>query len=381
MNNNQEMICNYCFDSEVITKLIVENGVQGSSDYSCEGCSHHNEDLEDDIFCISKSDLVEQLAKSIRNLYVHINEYQLAGGGNESYVSLEEICSEFCDLCGYKVATMISNELWYEHKDGRHDSFGDINDLEWLPLYMVQEDNFDWTDFSKKVKHSLRFFDTKDFNRKEELQKLDSFLKKCCVDNVERVVFRSRGIAKKDKESINDKPNEKLGKAPSHLAKHNRFSPSGISYIYCASDENTAIYEAFDESKEVYAVAQFELKEQLSLLDFRKNNVKENIRKYINPYSDKFESAIFCASKVLEEFIQDIQKPISHNDKALEYLPTQVLAEYIRSLDYEGFIFDSSKKEDGYNIVLFEEQWRYKEHKFKIVSQSSFILDISSYRD
>ena len=62
----------------------------------------------------------------------------------------------------------------------------------------------------------------------------------------------------------------------------------------------------------------------------------------------------------------------------MDYLPTQVLAEYIRSLGYDGFVFDSSKNKDGYNIVLFEEQMKYQSHQYKKATMISFELAISN---
>jgi len=305
--------------------------------------------------------IINQLAFEV---WDSINEYQLAGGGNESYHSLEEICSEFCDLCGDEVAQMITDELWYEYKYGVDNSFGDIYDSEWLPICYLERDAFDWDDFSRKIKHSLRFFDTTAFDRKYELSKLNNFLEKYSRKDLDSIVFRARGIDKKDISKINENPDKELGKVPEKIAQHNRFSPIGISYMYVASDEKTAIQEVFDSSNEIYAVGIFELKKDLNLIDLREKIIKDNMKRYIDSFSDDFESSIYCAAKALKEFIKEVQKPINDKNKILEYLPTQVLAEYIRLLKYDGFIYGSSKNKEGYNIVLFDEKGTYIKHKF-----------------
>ena len=381
MSTNQNIIaiCNHCFDRKIINKLIAENGMKDFSDYLCIRCSICSRKSEDDIFYIEKDDLLEKLAEAIKNLYVHIDQYTLAGGGRESYVSLEQICSKFCDLCGDKVAQMISDEFSWEHKDGGG-SFGDINDPEWLPICWLEQEGLNWDRFSQEVKHSLRFFDTNNLNRKEELQKLDRFFERICISDLKREVFRSRGIHEDAIETVKSNPETELGIAPSKLAKHNRFSPTGISYMYLASDEQTAIHEVFDEIYYIYPVGQFELKENLKIIDLRKSSVNNYIEKYTNPFSNEFESSIFCASEVIEKFVEEIQKPIDNESKDLEYLPTQILAEYIRFLGYKGFIFDSSKNIDGYNIVLFANEVIYREYKLKRVS-STTNLKISKFVD
>jgi hypothetical protein len=66
---------------------------------------------------------------------------------------------------------------------------------------------------------------------------------------------------------------------------------------------------------------------------------------------------MYCESCLIKEFVKDISKPI--NDNEIEYIPTQILSEYIWSLGYDGFIFDSSQSKNGKNIVIFEENPSY----------------------
>ena len=358
MNNNPEMICNYCFDSEIIFEQIVAVGTLVPFDYCCEKCLNCNEDLEEDMFYLSKLELLELLAKFIRNSYVHINEYQLPGGGNESYLCLEEIFSEICDLCGEEIANILVNEC---------DLCEDIYYSEWLPICYLERDSLDWEDFSKNIKDSLRFFDTDTFNRKEELQKLDRFFEMRCQNDFEGSVFRTRVITENEIEKIDKNPETELGKVPSADAKHNRFSPTGISYMYVASDVKTAISELFSDVQKIYAVGEFILEKNLKLINLRKSNIAREIKGYINPFSDEFDSSVYCASEEVKKFVNEIQKPIDDMSKNLEYLPTQILSEYIRSLGYDGFIYDSSKNNNGYNIVLFDDKVTFKRHNFKSV--------------
>jgi len=374
------VICNFCFDNGQIKNFIEEKGKKAPEDYCCEECGECNKNLIEDMYLIEKSIMVEKLESVILNLYTHIYQYALSGNTIEPYLTLEEVCWEAFDLWdgGDGLAELISENSIMSSADGGDGFFYDATSQQWLPVCWLTPDSFDWERFSKKVKHSLRFFDTPDFNRKEELQKLDTFFEKLCSNDIGKIVYRARGIYEKDKIDIEADPQKALGKAPPKLAGHNRFSPSGISYVYLASDEKTSIYEIFEESKEFYAVGKFELYSNLRLIDLRKSVFLSILKIYIDPFSEKFALSIYCATQAVEKFIEDIQKPIKSDDKHLDYLPTQVLAEYIRSLGYDGFVFDSSKNIDGYNIVLFEEQMKYQSHQYKKATMISFELAISN---
>lgn len=74
---------------------------------------------------------------------------------------------------------------------------------------------------------------------------------------------------------------------------------------------------------------------------------------------------IYCSLK------QQIRGSISSKDTLLEYVPTQVIAEYIWSIGYQGFIFDSSQKKGGENIVIFGENPSFNEYEIgKIVTKN-----------
>lgn len=55
--------------------------------------------------------------------------------------------------------------------------------------------------------------------------------------------------------------------------------------------------------------------------------------------------------------IQTLQKelslPIRKRDKLLDYIPTQYISEFIKSLGFDGVEYQSSLKSEGYNIAIF----------------------------
>ncbi|GAA3607844.1 RES family NAD+ phosphorylase [Flavivirga amylovorans] len=58
----------------------------------------------------------------------------------------------------------------------------------------------------------------------------------------------------------------------------------------------------------------------------------------------------------MNSFVTEVSLPVLKKDSVLEYLPTQVITEYIRynpDLNVDGMIYNSAKDSNAKNIVLF----------------------------
>lgn len=211
-----------------------------------------------------------------------------------------------------------------------------------------------WDYFSQKVKHSLRFFDADGFNRLDELEKLDDFfedLSTYIISNEE--CFRSRIV--QDPETLYNNPKKELGIAPLKFVGHNRFSPSGISYMYLAFDPLTAVSEVRNNDDDIIYTAKFLIDESVQLLNLTNTNFEETSDSRTDPFYEEYDTYYACGIELLKAFIQNIQNEITEDSKPLEYIPTQILAEFIRLNQYDGFVFDSTKNNNGINIVLFDD--------------------------
>ena len=72
--------------------------------------------------------------------------------------------------------------------------------------------------------------------------------------------------------------------------------------------------------------------------------------------------------KILMEFIsEDLRKVIPKDDK-LSYIPLQFIAEYIKNLGYDGFVYLSTVG-DGENLVMFN--WK---EKSKIINKEEVVI-------
>jgi len=59
--------------------------------------------------------------------------------------------------------------------------------------------------------------------------------------------------------------------------------------------------------------------------------------------------------KVFQDIAAEIAKPLRRSDSPLEYLPTQYIAEFIKSKKYDGVEFASTIRQGGYNLAVFDE--------------------------
>lgn len=390
---NEKYFCINCFENENIRGFIKDNGtlVQDKT-FKCGFCQvadlKHNQmyDIKDydkklfnsnEIYIISQDVFNKKIISIINKYFEYVESTRYDEQGK--FLDLIDILSDKFffgestdvliklakyDFIRYKNFPFNENEK----KDYTHNSKDNYTSQEiyWIKCWK-QKENISWTEFKGHTKHKARYFDHEKSTFKLS-QKLKPFRKlyKSIEKKLEtQNIFRARLInSQKEKEDILKFPEVELGKAPKEVVKNNRFSPIGISYGYFSFDEKTAIYEVRAEFNKEVAIGIFELKEELSLVDFRKlyclsSELYE--KKDMNPFDEKNFNILLTD---VYEFITDISKPINESDILLEYVPTQIMAEYIWSLEYDGFIFDSSQNKGGENLVLFGENPKYLEHKF-----------------
>ena len=149
---------------------------------------------------------------------------------------------------------------------------------------------------------------------------------------------------------------ETLGSPPNHKAKQSRMSPAGITMFYGADDEKTAFIETWaprDKRSRFVTFGTFETARTLRILDLAKI---PDIPSIFDEHNFDQRSGIIF----LRHLAEDISKPIKHDGREhYEYVPTQVAAEYFRSVlkvdDHrvDGIAFQSSRKDAGVSYCIF----------------------------
>ncbi|MGE5542569.1 MAG: RES family NAD+ phosphorylase, partial [Bacillota bacterium] len=133
---------------------------------------------------------------------------------------------------------------------------------------------------------------------------------------------------------------EAMGPAPVQKASHSRMSPQGISYMYLSDGPETCIAEIRPAAGEIVCLGRFRVIRDLRVVDLSGVNPRKR--------GDEARAARFLAS-----FAREISRPLTPQDALLDYIPTQVLSEFIRSRGYDGIKYRSSQFESGFNYTLF----------------------------
>ena len=174
-------------------------------------------------------------------------------------------------------------------------------------------------------------------------------------------VFRAR-----IKNDIKDFLHEDLTSPPLNSAQNSRMSPNGISFLYGTLEPDTCIHEIRPNICEEIVVGEFEVVRDLLILDFTLK-IEEKKSIFDPEYNFSYEEYY---KPFLKHFIKEISKPIRQSDGAIEYVPTQIFTEVIKSYNFRdyyvyndldgkdnvylnGIKYESSVKKGGSNLVLF----------------------------
>lgn len=154
---------------------------------------------------------------------------------------------------------------------------------------------------------------------------------------------------------------EELGATKPEQSSINRMSPAGISFFYGSFDRNTCLMEVAGNENDLFNLGVWELVRNVRLLDItqcKKISQKEFSifdhdhvwQRHIYPFLFEFVSSL----------LQPVNSTLNTTEKELEYLPTQVISEYLKYFfvdrngnHIDGLIYPSTKVQNHNNIVLF----------------------------
>ncbi|NOJ81606.1 RES family NAD+ phosphorylase [Myxococcus xanthus] len=172
-------------------------------------------------------------------------------------------------------------------------------------------------------------------------------------------LFRARVFQSDEKlEAALRQPEKDLGPPPFAFALGLRMNSRGISVFYGTNTPATALAEVRPPVGSQVVVGKFSLLRSLVLLDLTVLRGIYVTGSYFDPeFVRKLKHAMF-----LEHLSRRITMPIMPGDEAVEYLPTQVIADYLASMDapaIDGIIYPSAQASSGQlNMVLFHKAAR-----------------------
>lgn len=169
-------------------------------------------------------------------------------------------------------------------------------------------------------------------------------------------VFRSE-IALKN---ALERPDAELGPPPANLAVAGRMNASGISVFYGACKIDLAIVEVRPPLNSRVVVGRFSPLRELRLLDVKALPEIYFKGSVFDPeHIEKVKRAVF-----LERLSKRISMPIMPDDAPLEYVVTQVIADYLADrcrFNLDGILYPPQKTGiTGSNVMLFHSASRVK---------------------
>lgn len=125
------------------------------------------------------------------------------------------------------------------------------------------------------------------------------------------------------------------GCPPKESRKDQRLSTKQDEYLYLALEMDTAIYEMRPSNKQYYSVAKGKLLKDVRLAEMQD----------ISKYND-------VAEFELSTLLSKVSEANTDNDEEF-YKITQRLSQFIKSLNFDGIVYQSSIADGGTNVMLF----------------------------
>lgn len=343
--NDQIQLCIECAKDIRLKKLIRNNGVKGL----CT-CCENNEFIID----VEGNEFIQMIKALIR---YHFSEwdYNKHWGGDgyiplieENFINKEnfnnqDICDELMDIIdSFKV---------YENYDEGVSIFAGYSDGEQNPLLQAIKTNLDYsiTDIAEKLK-TENYFKFEDQITKMLLKYVD------CAEMLikkENGFYRARTGVEDKKRSVITGGFEgqdifvpfsgtKIGAPPPGIAGIGRLNRAGVTYLYCATDKYTAISEIRPHPGDVVSIGKFITNRDLRIFDLTDSQ-------FLNFYQSDKRLREFGRLNTFSELMQQVIPPAERH----VYSITQLIADCIRKLDFDGILFASSVG-TGDNLVVFE---------------------------
>ena len=239
------------------------------------------------------------------------------------------------------------------------------------------EERSAWHKFTFYLKKQRRFL--LDFNEAgidELIGQLSTVLEEIQFPLLkDSIIFRTRLGGKDNGTEIRPYPKANMGAPPSDPNRQGRGNPPGISYLYAASDSETAVAEQRPGRKSLLSLAELKTVKELSLIDLA------NVSYLNSPFGIEFLAYEIQARRLLGVLGNELSRPVSTEDSPNEYLPSQFLCEFILNSGYDGVIYASGYG-PGQNYLIFDTKAAVpKEVRLVEVQDSQVTLEFGTVYD
>ena len=125
---------------------------------------------------------------------------------------------------------------------------------------------------------------------------------------------------------------------PELICNSGRLNYEHLPYLYAANNEHTAIVEIRPQLNQKVSVAKIQINKELDLL---------NLTKSCNPKEANYKQEAF-----IDIISEALYTPINDDEKG-KYINTQIIADVVKEMGYDGIAHLSSMDKDGMNYCIF----------------------------
>lgn len=366
-------LCHHCVGEDFFSREIKRRGTKKTCDY----CKEKKKGLS-----------IEAVADRIEEILAH--HYQPANmepnwlqvqmikdreGSYDFYPEGESTNQLIEDLAQIpsEAANHIQTVLHDRHGDwdswasGQVTPFADDQNYEEAPID-DQKWHLEWDEFERTLKTETRFFNKKgDDLLCRIFDGIESLKTRQGEDLIEDAgpgtkfahLFRAREF--QDETGLMEamkRPDRLLGPPPSQYSSSGRMNAQGVAVFYGATEQQVAISEVRPAVGSQVLVGRFDIIRPLKLLNLSQLSGISRSGSLFDPVF----SAFLERAKFLQSFSQQMTRTVLPSHEALDYLPTQAVADYLASSDappLDGIIFPSVQSGyAGKNVVLFHKASR-----------------------
>ena len=391
-DDNTKFVCFWCIGDHVLSD---KAQASGSSEY-CEYCGKKGAAKNLGWLADRIDEVVRQHFQLTPGYPEEPHEFFAASEGNwERRGELVEfLIPEIVNLderIARDVTRVLANRQSYEDA-----KYGEENPYGWEAMYEERRP-FDlrfrltWSEFRHKIQSRSRFFcagvEEMLADILGDLTALETFGRRSVIreinpDDQNHFFWRGRSVkSSQEIETILKAPAQELGPPPSKSAKAGRMNAQGISVFYGATEQSTCVSELRPLVGSSIVIGRFGLLCTVRLLD-----LGALAKAYVNPsYFDPEYADHKARAAFLSHLVSEISRPVLPDDEPIEYLPTQVLAEYLAQKaepHFDGIIFPSSQTGgSNENVVLFNHSSRVEPYTLPAGSYVEIEIPIKNRLD
>lgn len=358
-------VCPECFDEPTLKKRLVAI----RPNYNHRPCDYHP----------SRKGVPLSAVAAIFDTVIREQYYpgQMDFDGEQRGDDLASIVSEMGQIENWEtaeaLATQLADDESYWPGDGDEPFYGSSgyqrNTYDFGDSYLNT-----WDLFRESILHENRFFNDQAEDRLTQLfEGIEHQTDKAghpavyalYASSASAPIYRGRIVADRSlKHNARREPWVHLAPPPKGARSPGRMNPSGIAVFYGAMDQKTCLAELRAPVGAEVMVGEFRIQRTIYVLDLTTFAAPP---KPISPFDETYLRRV-SQWRFLERFQREISQPISDGTAHLDYVTTQVFAEFLtnklkvyldgeeRSLD--GIIFQSAQRPPNKNIALFNDAGR-----------------------